>query len=97
MEGASTDDIKAQVGACPSGALSWYANADGKPVSKDLQGTTKIEVTENGPVLVHGTVELVHPNGSSEKREKTTALCRCGMSSNKPYCDGSHKREGWTA
>jgi CDGSH-type Zn-finger protein len=56
---------------------------------------TKVEVLENGPLLVHGTVEVKHKDGASETKSKTTAFCRCGASHNKPYCDGAHIKEGF--
>jgi CDGSH-type Zn-finger protein len=53
-----------------------------------------IRVRDNGPLLIEGPVRLVDVDGkafpiSSEK--PSIALCRCGMSGNKPFCDGSHK------
>lgn len=95
MEGATTDEIIAQVEKCPSGALSWYRNSEGKPKQEAIETDVRIEVVPNGPVRVHGDIEVTHSNGSVEKRERITALCRCGLSSNKPYCDGTHKREQW--
>ena len=52
---------------------------------------TKIEVLENGPLLVHGVIEIINHNGEKETKQKVTAFCRCGVSQNKPYCDGAHK------
>ncbi|AOM84439.1 CDGSH iron-sulfur domain-containing protein [Salisediminibacterium beveridgei] len=51
----------------------------------------KITITDNGPVIVKGEVELVDGAGKPMDSKKTTALCRCGLSSNKPFCDGSHQ------
>ena len=46
----------------------------------------------NGPLLVRGSFEILTPSGEPiPPRRKTVALCRCGMSSLKPFCDGSHK------
>ena len=54
---------------------------------------TKISVHENGPYLVRGTAELLDKEGRRFKvPEKGFALCRCGQSNNKPFCDGSHSR-----
>lgn len=53
---------------------------------------TKIEVTVNGPVLVHGDCEIKNSNGFVEQKTGITALCRCGASANKPFCDGSHAK-----
>ncbi len=69
----------------------------------------KIKIAENGPYLVHGDVNLVRKSQiASEHGEPMTwqktqilegkavvALCRCGGSSNKPFCDGSHKANGF--
>jgi len=39
---------------------------------------------------VYGTVRIKHADGKEDVRSQTTALCRCGSSRTKPYCDGSH-------
>jgi CDGSH-type Zn-finger protein len=58
----------------------------------------RIRVRPNGPFLVEGTVELFDSAGnhfplSSDK--PTIALCRCGHSAKRPFCDGSHKTCGF--
>ncbi len=55
------------------------------------QTTTRIEVAQNGPLLVRGNVLIVDANGNETVKENMTALCRCGHSSNKPFCDGTHR------
>ncbi|MDQ2730627.1 MAG: CDGSH iron-sulfur domain-containing protein [Armatimonadota bacterium] len=51
-----------------------------------------IRIRENGPLLVSGTYTLVDKDGTPYTVEKETiALCRCGHSEEKPYCDGAHK------
>ena len=54
---------------------------------------TEITVRDNGPLLVKGEVTLKDAQGNTYNLEgkDTFALCRCGTSGNKPYCDGSHK------
>ncbi|MGK9475803.1 CDGSH iron-sulfur domain-containing protein [Melioribacter sp. OK-6-Me] len=53
----------------------------------------KIRATENGPYLIEVNDANLKKAGSEEKiTQKTIALCRCGASSNKPFCDGSHKK-----
>jgi uncharacterized Fe-S cluster protein YjdI len=93
VEGATTEELIAQVEKCPSGALTWYRNSEGK--QKPESSEVKIEVFPNGPVRIHGDVEITHSNGAVEQRAKITALCRCGHSANKPYCDGTHKKIEW--
>ena len=53
-----------------------------------------IKVRDNGPYLVKGPITLVDAEGNEFQTKETFSLCRCGMSSNKPFCDGSH-REGF--
>jgi len=59
----------------------------------------EIKVRENGPYLVVGDdVTLVDWNGASYPiARRPFALCRCGASENKPFCDGSHKTAGFEA
>jgi CDGSH-type Zn-finger protein len=52
----------------------------------------EIVACPNGPLLVRGNVRIVTPDGEPVPRERrTVALCRCGVSTLKPYCDGTHK------
>ena len=88
MDGASTERIKKQVEACPSGALSYITKGEDNKEAVQLE--TKVEALENGPLLVYGTLNITNSDGSKEIKNKTTAFCRCGASNNKPYCDGAH-------
>lgn len=56
---------------------------------------TRIELRENGPIVVTGPVLV--SDGETEVLEQRVFLCRCGASSSKPRCDGSHKALGFTA
>ncbi|MDG1729997.1 MAG: (4Fe-4S)-binding protein [Algibacter sp.] len=88
VEKGSTEDLINQVKQCPSGALSYYLNGKKEGGSQVIE--TKVEVLENGPLLVYGTLKVLGKDGDSEIKSKTTAFCRCGKSNNKPYCDGAH-------
>tara|TARA_R110002167_G_scaffold35742_2_gene113968 strand:+ start:332 stop:751 length:420 start_codon:yes stop_codon:yes gene_type:complete len=88
IEAASTDALVKQVKSCPSGALSFYMNNLNDPSAEHLE--TKVEVIENGPLLVYGTLNIMYKDGRKEVKNKTTAFCRCGASNNKPFCDGTH-------
>ena len=90
IEKATTKELKAQVMKCPSGALSYYMNDEGNKEAESLD--TKVEVLENGPLLVYGTLKVTDKEGNTETKNKTTAFCRCGQSNNKPYCDGTHMK-----
>jgi CDGSH-type Zn-finger protein len=51
-----------------------------------------IVACSNGPLLVRGEVDILDSNGASVTRHRrTVALCRCGVSAIKPFCDGTHK------
>jgi CDGSH-type Zn-finger protein len=53
---------------------------------------------ENGPLLVRGDFRLQTPDGQViEPGRRTIALCRCGKSASKPFCDGTHKAIGFRA
>ena len=88
MDTAKTEAIINQVKQCPSGALRYYMNAEDDKASEILE--TKVEVLEDGPLLVYGTLKVTHKDGATEVKNKTTAFCSCGKSNNKPYCDGAH-------
>lgn len=51
---------------------------------------------KDGPYEVSGAVSVVAPDGTVLRDTEKAYLCRCGHSANKPFCDGSHKRVGWT-
>lgn len=90
-ENASSEDIIAIVRQCPSGALTILEapQAEPAPPAAMVQALS-IDVAPGGPYRVHVPVILRMPDGTTVERTATTALCRCGHSRNKPYCDGSH-------
>jgi CDGSH-type Zn-finger protein len=55
---------------------------------------TKIVFLKNGPIVIDGDLELVDSNNNqlSVAGRMKVSLCRCGFSSQKPFCDGSHKK-----
>ncbi len=57
----------------------------------------RIEATKNGPYIVSGPAELRDWEGNVYPAQKTMALCRCGASTKKPFCDGTHSRIGFKA
>jgi len=57
----------------------------------------KIETIKNGPYIVTGEVELIDADGNKYPVEKRMALCRCGASTEKPFCDGTHSKIGFKA
>lgn len=55
--------------------------------------STKITVLSNGSLRIEGDFEIVDVTGTNYELQGRTvlSLCRCGLSVNKPFCDGSHK------
>lgn len=93
-EGATTNQIIDQVKKCPSGALSFYLN-NNKEKGETEMSNVRITLLENGPILLKGKVEVKNSKGEIVPTEETTALCRCGGSKNKPFCDGTHNTNGF--
>jgi CDGSH-type Zn-finger protein len=57
----------------------------------------QVQALENGPYKVQGPVKLVDADGTEYESRKTVFLCRCGGSTNKPFCDGTHSKIGFDA
>jgi CDGSH-type Zn-finger protein len=57
----------------------------------------KIETRPNGPYVVTGTIELRDVDGNVIPTQARTVLCRCGASTKKPFCDGTHSKIGFQA
>lgn len=92
LDKSTAEEIIAQVKECPSGALS-LEGASVEASTKEVNAnTTKVTVTKGGPLLVKGSLSIELANGEIVEKEGMTALCRCGASANKPYCDGSHQK-----
>lgn len=63
-----------------------------------IEGGGELHITpvKNGPILLKGNVTIVSSSGRESWRGNKVALCRCGDSNNKPFCDGTHKKTGFT-
>ena len=87
-EAASPDALAEVVRRCPSGALQYQRldGQSGEPVTSGLEVT----VVPSGPLLVRGDVVVVAADGTELRTATRLALCRCGHSQNKPYCDNTH-------
>jgi uncharacterized Fe-S cluster protein YjdI/CDGSH-type Zn-finger protein len=109
-DGADTDAIEAAVAACPSAALSSTRFAGGEQVpARSLDETERaaadpeapgaapvsVKVLPTGPYLLKGPIEIVDGAGAVVRRVDKVALCRCGQSSTKPFCDGTHHKVGF--
>lgn len=94
-ENATVEELKAQIELCPSGALT-YRMAGEATGDASASEATHVSLVENGPLMVKGSIEITYADGSTVQREKNTAFCRCGASTDKPFCDGSHRKVGFT-
>ncbi len=86
-DGDTPEAIKRVIDMCPSGALSY--SVEGME-HRGRDAAPKIHISRNGPYYVKSGVELVGNNIEEGVSEDRYTLCRCGKSSNKPRCDGSH-------
>ena len=96
MFGGSTEEIIKIVDNCPSGALSYKRNnnlEEDKVLTEEVP--TSIQVNKGGPYLVKGKFTFINSDGKEEIKEGSIALCRCGGSNNKPFCDGTHRKIGF--
>ncbi len=81
----------AMIARCPSGALTYQV--DGATMEPDLP--VEVAVILGGPLWVTGGIDIKGSDGASLERRNRVTLCRCGQSSSKPLCDGSHKEAGF--
>lgn len=90
---AQTEKIIQQINECPSSALS-YALKSKMETNLEPENNleTKVEVKPNGPLIVLGNLSIKDVEGNVTSKSNMTAFCRCGASSNKPFCDGSHRK-----
>ncbi len=93
IEKATSKQLQEQISKCPSGALSYYMNSEANLNTQNSE--TEISIMPNGPLVVSGDITIKDANGNSESKSNKTAFCRCGASSNKPYCDGVHTKIGF--
>jgi CDGSH-type Zn-finger protein/uncharacterized Fe-S cluster protein YjdI len=94
VDAADADAVAAAIESCPTGALH-YRRLDGGREEQQPAETT-VEPRPNGPLFVRGSVRIVDGDGRLIREDTRVALCRCGASENKPFCDGSHRRIGFT-
>ncbi len=87
---APAEHVAAVVRTCPTGALH-YRLEDGPAEAPTVP--TAVRPIPDGPLALSGNLSLQTPAG--EVRDVRAALCRCGHSANKPFCDGTHARVGW--
>ena len=85
---AAADEVAAIVMRCPTGALH-YERKDGGAAETPPDANV-IRARAHGPLYVRGDIRVLAANGETLLSETRAALCRCGASQNKPFCDNSH-------
>lgn len=90
---ASDDEVRDVVLRCPTGALSFELADGSRPEAADA--VNSVHVAYNGPLFVRGDLDIDGAPESVPGLKFRAALCRCGQSKNKPYCDNSHDDAGF--
>ncbi len=79
---------------CPSGRYTVTDNATGEPIEPTLAPSIAFvadpEKSRSGPIWVRGGIRIESADGEAYEVRNRVTLCRCGKSSNKPFCDGTH-------
>lgn len=94
VEAANADRIAQAVMKCPTGALHFRRVDEGE--QEPVPAETTVQPQTNGPLFLRGNLKFVNAKGDVI-RETRAALCRCGQSSIKPFCDGTHQTNGFQA
>jgi len=84
----SDDEVNEVVLRCPTGALSAKFADGSREEQADAENT--VHVAYNGPLFVRGDLEIDGASEDAPGLQFRAALCRCGKSKNKPFCDNSH-------
>ncbi len=93
---SNADELAAVIERCPTGSLHYERKDNGSKETPDPVNTITLAV--NGPLYVRGDIEIVSPDGGAIILKDTrVALCRCGNSQNKPFCDNAHIDAGFMA
>lgn len=101
-EAAPTEEIIRVVNTCPSRALTYLRNSasaadDAAKDDSDKLPEATIQILKNGPALIRGNFIIQDADGQTLQLEhEVAAICRCGSSKRKPFCDGNHYKAGFT-
>jgi len=85
---AAAEDVAAVVERCPTGALTYIRLDGGAP--EEARPPNELRVSPCGPIYASGDLRILDAERREITRVSRAALCRCGHSGNKPFCDGSH-------
>lgn len=86
--------VRHEAGHCPAGRLVLYDKKEKKVYEPDLEPSISVledpGIKVSGPIWVKGGIRIESADGTSYEIRNRVTLCRCGMSSNKPFCNGAH-------
>lgn len=91
---ANAERVLEVVRRCPTGALK-ATMVDGREDGDSAEVPCEIRLDPNGPLLLRGKIRLVNSDDELLSEDTRMALCRCGQSSRKPFCDGTHSKVGY--
>ena len=92
---ADAPAIAEAIETCPTGALR-YEPVGGALPPEAAEEPTWVEVRRNGPLFLRGNLRVTDSRGKVLAEETRLALCRCGSSRNRPFCDNTHRDVGFT-
>ena len=96
MENVDSKTIRETVQACPSGALSIKSDQTHPGTSPTSPaGWSHVQVLANGPVRFKGPCQVTLPDGTVVEKPNGATICRCGGSAQYPFCDSSHRTNGF--
>jgi CDGSH-type Zn-finger protein/uncharacterized Fe-S cluster protein YjdI len=93
LEGTDAEAVARIVMRCPTGALQ-FTRRDGGPAEEPAAANIVL-VSRDGPLYLRGDIEMRDEAGALALRDTRMALCRCGRSANKPFCDNAHVAAGF--
>ena len=85
---AAVHQVSEVIKRCPSGALQFRRKDNGQ--NEAVPEINSLTLITDGPMYLRGDISIKNPEGKIIGKVKRAAFCRCGASSNKPFCDNSH-------
>ncbi len=92
-DSAPADQVAETITHCPTGALHFIRKDGGTAEAADTLNVVSLDV--DGPLFVRGEIIIETPEREVVLKDMRAALCRCGASKNKPFCDNTHEEIGF--
>jgi len=90
---ATDEEVQDVILRCPTGALT--VDYDDGSRAEEPSAVNTVQVAYNGPLFVRGELQIKGAPANAPGLKYRAALCRCGQSKNKPFCDNSHENAGF--